>query len=227
MGGILVFLWTALLCMSGAIARAIKPDLAVPDEIGPWLAMNVMPGALGGIVLAGIVAGIQTTVAAKAIIITSSLARNLLLELRPGTSAKIMKTASRITMASCLAIAIALALTQPRMIQWIILFSIGGLTTATFAPVLIGFHWKRGNKWGTLVSIGCGIVVYGLANTVLPQICLWKTHPSFISVITSTLVYIGVSRLTPKPSEKVIRTFWGKPQIAPKRSFRLNEEASS
>ena len=66
LGAILVFAWTLLLCLSGVLGRAIVPNLEVADEIAPWLAMNVLPGPLAGIVLAGVVAGIQTTVAAMA-----------------------------------------------------------------------------------------------------------------------------------------------------------------
>lgn len=212
MGSILVFLWTILLCMAGVIGRSLIPDLAVPDEIAPWLAMNVMPKALGGVVLAGIVAGIQTTVAAMAIIITSSIARNLLKEIKPDVTGKEVKLASRLTMGGCLTIAISLALFQPRLIQWIILFAIGGLVTSTFGPILLGMYWKRGNKWGTIASITWGMTVYALANTVAPQIALWQTHPSFVSVLSSIVVYVVVSSLTAKPSDKVVLTFWGSPK---------------
>jgi len=41
---------------------------------------------------------------------------------------------------------------------------------------------KRGNKWGTMASITWGMIVYALANTVVPQIRLWGTHASFVSV---------------------------------------------
>jgi sodium/pantothenate symporter len=170
MGGILVCIWTLLLCMSGVIGRSIKPDLVVPDEISPWLAMHVMPEALGGIVLAGIVAGIQTTVAAMAIIITSSIAKNLLKEIKPDVSGDRVKAASRWTMGGCLTIAIGLALIEPPLIQWIIFFSIGGLEAATFGPILLGMFWKRGNLWGALASISWGMVLYVLANTRFPEI---------------------------------------------------------
>lgn len=209
-GSILVFLWTTLLCLAGAMARSIIPDLSVPDEIAPWLAMNVMPKAFGGVVLAGIVAGIQTTVAAMAIIITSSIARNLLKEINPQISGEKVKIASRVTMAGCLSLAIGLALFQPSLIQWIIFFSIGGLVSATFGPILIGMHWKRGNKWGTIASIIWGTTIYGLAYTVVPQLKVWGTHPSFISVITSVIVYVVVSLATEKPPEKVVKVFWGR-----------------
>ena len=209
MGGIFVCIWTLLLCLSGVIGRSIKPDLAVPDEIAPWLAMHVMPEALGGVVLAGIVAGIQTTVAAMAIIITSSIAKNLLKELNPNVSEKKVKAASRWTMGGCLVIAMGLALLQPPLIQWIIFFAIGGLEAATFGPILLGMFWKRGNRWGAVASISWGMIIYGLANTVFPQIGLWGTHPSLVSVVTALIVYVVVSLATPPPSEEIVQTFWG------------------
>lgn len=212
MGGIIVFLWTLPLCMAGVIGRAIKPDLKIPDEIAPWLAMHVMPESLGGIVLAGIVAGIQTTVAAMAIIITSSIARNLLKEINVKVTAPSLKTISRITMGSCLLLAIALALSQPKLIQWIIFFSIGGLESATFGPILIGFFWKRGNKWGAIVSVVFGTVLYGALTLFSSTGIDLKVHPSLISVSFSSLLYVGVSLLTPPPPEKVKALFWGRGQ---------------
>jgi sodium/pantothenate symporter len=218
LGAILVCVWTLLLCMAGAIGRSIVPDLAVSDEISPWLAMNVMPPALSGIVLAGIVAGIQTTVAAMAIIIASSIARNVLRELRPDVSPEAVKAASRWTMGLCLGIAIGLATLQPDLIQWIIFFSIGGLEAATFAPILLGMFWKRGNRWGALSSIVWGMTIYGLANTALPGLAVWGTHPSLISVVSATAVYVLVSAVTAPPEREILHTFWAQPGRSAERA---------
>ena len=211
MGGIFVFIWTFCLCMSGIIGRAINPNLAVPDEIGPWLAMHVLPGPLGGIVLAGIVAGIQTTVAAMAIIVSSGIAKNLLSELNPNISNKARKVASRWIMGGCIVVPIILALQEPKLIQWIIMFSIGGLEAATFGPILFGLLWKRGNQWGAIASIFWGMIIYGLGSTVLPQLQLWGMHQSFIAVVSSVFVYVIVSMVTAKPSDEIVQTFWGTP----------------
>jgi Na+/proline symporter len=75
-------------------------------------------------------------------------------------------------------------------------------------------HWKRGNKWGTIASIAWGMLIYGLSNTELPQLQVWGTHPSFLAVITSIIVYVVVSLSTSSPSDKVMWTFWGKPRKA-------------
>ena len=91
----------------------------------------------------------------------------------------------------------------------LIFFSIGGLEAATFGPILLGLHWKRGNKWGALASITWGMVIYALGNTILPQIALWGTHPSLVSVVTAMIVYVLVSQATSPPSDRVVQTFWG------------------
>jgi sodium/pantothenate symporter len=209
-GSILVFIWTMLLCVAGTMGRALIPNLEVADEIAPWLAMNVLPGPLAGIVLAGIVAGIQTTVAAMAIVITSSIARNVVRELGLQLTPQKMKVLSRVTMTTCLVAAIALALTQPKLVQWIIFFSLGGIVTAAIAPIVIGLYWKRGNQWGALAAICSGLTLYVLAFTVVPEIGVFGMHPSFPCTVAAALVYVLVSLATAPPSEDVQRTFWGR-----------------
>ena len=209
-GAILVFIWTMLLCVAGTMGRALIPNLEVADEIAPWLAMNVLPGPLAGIVLAGIVAGIQTTVAAMAIVITSSIARNVVRELGLELGPQQMKTLSRVTMTICLVAAIALALTQPKLVQWIIFFSLGGIVTAAIAPIVIGLYWRRGNRWGALAAICSGLTLYVLAFTVAPEIGVFGMHPSFPCTVAAALVYVLVSLATPPPSEDIQRIFWGR-----------------
>lgn len=208
-GAILLFVWTLLLCVSGVMGRAIVADLEVADEIAPWLAMRVLPGPLAGVVLAGIVAGIQTTVAAMAIVITSSFAKNVAQELGLALGPEQTKRLSRLTMAVCLGAAIALALVQPPLVQWIILFSLGGIGVSAFAPILLGMYWRRGNQQGALASIACGMTLYVLAFTVAPEIGVLGMHPSFPCTVVAVAVYVVVSLATPRPPEDVVAVFWG------------------
>jgi sodium/pantothenate symporter len=210
LGSILLFFWTLLLCMAGVMGRALVPDLEVADEIAPWLAMHVLPGPLAGIVLAGIVAGIQTTVAAMAIVIASSVARNLVREMGWQLTPAKSKLLSRVTMTACIGVSMLLALAEPPLVQWIILFALGGIGVSAFAPVLVGMFWKRGNQWGTLASISVGVALYVAAFTVAPGIALFGMHASFSCTLAATLVYVLVSLATPPPSPEILRTFWGK-----------------
>jgi sodium/pantothenate symporter len=225
LGAILVFVWTLLLCLAGVVGRALVPDLAVADEIAPWLAMNVLPGPLAGIVLAGVVAGIQTTVAAMAIVITSSVARNMVRALGLELTPRQLKTLSRATMTACLAASIALALTQPPLVQWIILFALGGIAVSAFAPIVVGLYWKRGNRWGALAAVGCGMSLYVAAFTIAPGIGLWGMHPSLPCTAAAVAAYVLVSLATPAPPESVQRTFWGR--LSPAGSLLRPGEGSS
>lgn len=210
LGAVLVFVWTLLLCTAGVMGRTLVSDLEAADEIAPWLAMEVLPGPLAGIVLAGIVAGIQTTVAAMAIVIASSIARNVVQELGLELTPRGTKALSRATVTACILAAIALALAQPPLVQWIILFALGGIGASALAPILLGMYWKRGNRWGALAAICSGMTLYVLGLTVVPEIGLFGMHPSFPSTVAAALVYVLVSLATPPPSEEVLRIFWGK-----------------
>jgi len=217
LGTILVFVWTLLLCIAGVMGRALVPDLQVADEIAPWLAMNTLPGPLAGLVLAGVVAGIQTTVAAMAIVIASSVARNVVQELGLELTPQQMKALSRVTMALCLGAAIGLALTQPPLVQWIILFALGGIGVSAFAPLVVGMYWRRGNRWGALAAVACGMTLYVLAFAGVPQIGLLGMHPSVPCTAAAVAVYVLVSLATPPPPEDVQRTFWGRTSKADAR----------
>jgi sodium/pantothenate symporter len=210
LGTILLFVWTLLLCLAGVMGRAIVPDLKVADEIAPWLAMHTLPGPLAGLVLAGVVAGIQTTVAAMAIVIASSVARNMVRELGLELTPQQTKTLSRVTMTSCLGASIALALTQPPLVQWIILFALGGIGVSAFGPLVVGLYWRRGNRWGALAAVCFGMILYVLAFTAAPQIGLLGMHPSVPCTAAAVAVYVLVSLATPPPPEELQRTFWGR-----------------
>ncbi len=206
-GAVLVFVWTFFLCLAGTLGRALIPNLEVADEIAPWLAMQVLPGWLAGVVLAGIVAGIQTTVASMALVVSSAVAKNLVEEIRPEVSASSMRSISRWVTVGSLTIAALLAITEPPLIQWIILFSIGGLESGCFALILLGLYWRRGNSTGALCSLIAGIAWYALGNYI-PCLTLGFL-PAISAVVISVIIYIIVSLLTEPPSSKVISIFFG------------------
>jgi sodium/pantothenate symporter len=156
------------------------------------------------------VAGIQTTVAAMAIVIASSIAKNVVQELGLELTPRGTKALSRATVTACILAAIALALAQPPLVQWIILFALGGIGASALAPILLGMYWKRGNRWGALAAICSGMTLYVLGFTLVPEIGLFGMHPSFPSTVAAALVYVLVSLATPPPSEEVLRIFWGK-----------------
>ena len=211
-GGILVTLWTVFLCFSGVLTYAINPELVSGDSAAPWLATNVVPDWAGGIMLAGLIGGIQTTVGGMSVIITSSIAKNLAEIVKPDIQPSTSKKISRITMIIVIGAAILIALNPPELIQWVILFSIGGLQSATFGPLMLGLFWRRTNKYGAIAGAIIGTITYGLFSEVWPATEIFGFHQVMIGVPVSVAVTIIISLATEKPSRSVIEQFFGKPK---------------
>jgi solute:Na+ symporter, SSS family len=73
-----------------------------------------------------------------------------------------------------------------------------------------GLLWKRGTKQGAIAGTIAGIVylVLSLLIVVDGNRILVVGHPVIPSLLLNTIVYIVVSKLTPKPSEEIESQFF-------------------
>lgn len=212
-GGGLVLLWTiGLTIMCGVAGRALSPDLAVPDHNLPLLAFASLPPAVAGIALAGVAGAIQSTVAVMLIVISSALVKNIYSNyMNPNASPQLMK---KVTMGVTAAIGVAvfgLAFAAPPALEMIIIFAIGGLASAFFAP-LLALYWPRGNQYGAIAAIFGGMIYYIIGKQFAPSIALGM-DPIAMSVLVSIVLMVVVSLLTPKPSKETLQLFWGKSKV--------------
>lgn len=209
-GAVVVFLWTALLTILSAIAGAVvHPELAIPDYNLPALALVALPPAVAGIVLAGIAAAVQSTVGIMLMVISAALVSNIYQGyFKPSASPDLMKKVTRGATAAVGIIVFALAFTAPPMLEYIVIFCIGGLASAFFAP-LFGLFWPRANQYGAIAGIYGGIITYILAKQFVKSITLGM-DPIVIAIVVSGILFVGVSLLTPKPSRETLQLFWGK-----------------
>jgi hypothetical protein len=164
--------------------------------------MHIMPGVLGGIVLAGIVAGIQGSGVAKAILITSSIAQY------PRPQGQIHP---RWTMGASLAVSIALAFFKSPSSNGSFYFPWADLKPRPSERSCSGCFGKGGIIGGSRLC--------RLENDLLcsrkcraPPAGSLGAHPSLFSVPSSVLVHVIVSLMTVKPSEQVLWMLRGKPR---------------
>lgn len=212
-GGALVLLWTIALTIGSAVAgRALNPELAVPDYNLPFLAFASLPPAVAGLVLAGVAGAIQSTVAVMLIVISSALVKDVYATyIKPNASAALMK---KVTMGATAAIGVivfAIAFSAPPALEMIIIFAIGGLASAFFAP-LLALYWPRGNQYGAVAAIFGGMIYYIVAKQFVKSIALGM-DPIAMSILVSIVLMVVVSLLTPKPSKETLQIFWGKSKV--------------
>lgn len=211
LGTVVVTFWTYALLWSGFFARVFLPELKVPDHAIPLLALKLTSPWVAGVIYAGIMAAAQSTIAAMAIIMGSAITQNIYRQLiNPQATHEQMKKISQYSTLLVGIIAFLLALIQLPALEWIIIFAVGGTTSALFWPIVLGLFWRKGGKNSMLSSMITGLVVYIIAKGVYTPLALGMDAVA-VGVISSLIAYIVVAVATNEmPSERVLRIFWGK-----------------
>lgn len=200
MGWVLLSYWGAP--MIGLIGLAILgPGLQNPDQVMPLLAIELMPGWLAGIMIAGATAAMMSTADSQLLVTSSTLVEDVYVKLfRPRTTPERLVWISRgVTVVLTLgALGSVYALGKETIYQTVS-YAWTGLG-ASFGPALVASLWWRGTtRWGALAGM-----VTGLATTIA-----WKqseTLQGFLDlkagpVLSAALMVVVVSLLTRDGSE--------------------------
>ncbi len=196
----------------GLIGKIYFPHLKVPDHINPMLAMKILPAGVGGIVFAGVISAAQSTIATMTILMSSAVLQHIYrLFINPAATHEQLKRISVWLTIIIGAIAFALAITQPPALEYIIIFSIGGIMSALLWPIVLGLFWKRGNKYAAIASMIVGLVTYvlGKGGIVPLRAYFGGADPCLPGLLFSLIAYLVVAYITPPPSLRAIQLFWG------------------
>ncbi len=149
-------------------ARIIAPGLDhTPDRIMPVMAYILSDGAgvpwMAGILIAAPFAAAMSTVDSFILMISSSVVRDVYQQsIHPEASQRSLKWISYGTTLFIGIIATVGALYPPQFLQYIIVFTGGGLAVAFLSPITLGLYWPRFNTSGAIMSMVLGITVYGV-----------------------------------------------------------------
>jgi Na+/proline symporter len=187
MGGILL----------GFAGMALEPGLENPDFLTPTLINTLLPPWLGGLMVAGIMAAIMSSVAAFLQVSSTSISEDLIPSFKSISNKKRIWT-SRIVVIAVTLIASGIAYLSTEISHWVMTYGWMGLA-ATFGPtILLSLYWKGMNKWGAISGVTTGLVVTLLWICYLQWICI-ATGPAFVS---SLIAIIIVSKLTGGPAKE-------------------------
>ncbi len=166
--------------LTGALGRAVIPDLPAGDLVMPTLTVRLMPPFLAGMFIAGVLAAIMSTVSSMLIIASATIIRDLYVEWHlKGQAEKadplfVRRASLGITAVLGLGVFV-LALDPPDLLVWINLFAFGGLEAVFLWPVILGLYWDRANSAGALASIWVGVGSFVAATVLKPPLA--GVHP--------------------------------------------------
>ena len=185
----------------GMIALVLVPGIDNPDFVLPTLIIEHIPTGLAGLILAGFISAMMST-ADAALLASSTLFTNDVYKrfINPDAPESRYTFVSRAGIVVMGAVMIAAAVWIGDVLNALTL-AYNILTGAIFVPIMGAFFWKGGTWQGALTSILISsvavvgsMIAYGFAANA----------PIIIGLVTSAVVYVGVSLVTgPPPAAQV------------------------
>ena len=187
---------------------AIFPSLPSGDLAMPLIAGSLLPPVLGAILLAAVTAAMMSTVDSLLLVAGSALSEDIYNNLlKPGATTQKRLTIARIGIFIVGVTPLLLILSgigEGELIQFIVLLFAALMASSFCIPVVGGVLWKRATREGAIASMIGGVTVT----------MLWKIFgfsfidPVLPGFISSLLLMIGVSILTPPPPDKAINPYF-------------------
>lgn len=178
----------------------LNPELEQPTQAMLWAALNILPLALGVVVLTGVLSAGISSATTFLSLIGASFANDILSSKKEHS----VRT-GRVVMVIVSVVVLALAITNPPSIYWIMLLG-GAVVTSTYLPVAVASTFskrvtKAGAFWGMLTGllVCFGMKLYSAIFTVTMPAYL---DPSVVGMLGNILVMVIVSAFTQVSDEE-------------------------
>jgi len=212
---VIPFIWGSL------VAPAALPgvtSVAEADSIVQTVIQIYLPRWFAVFVLMGVIAAAVSTAAVQLMTSSIIVARDVIQGvLKPNASDKQITSLARYSVAGIVIVSLSvtifvqLGIGEEAMALYLTDVSVPGF--AQWAPALVGgLLWKRGTKQGAIAGTAVGVIylILGLLITGSggERFLLFNLHPVVPTLPLNALVYVVVSKLTPKPSEHIEDIFF-------------------
>jgi solute:Na+ symporter, SSS family len=186
----------------GTAAKVLLPDLSVPDNAFARVTTEVLPAGLTGLVLAAALAAVMSTASAGLLASSTILASDVYAGfIARGEHNRVL--ASRVTTLLVGVIVLVISLIVSDVVGALTV-AYDLLTGALFVPIVGALFWRRATTAGALASMTVSSVV---VIVLMATRGLFSNDPIIYGMLVSLVVFVGVSLLTPKPSEERIRAW--------------------
>ncbi len=195
-----------IMVIPGAMAISLFPGLENGDAVFPKLVTEVLPVGMVGIVLAGLVSAIMSSVDSALNSSSTLIVIDFIKPNKPEITEKELATYGRIT---TIVLMIVAALWAPQIQNfsglWDYLQQMFSIIVPPIAVIfLIGVFYKRGNSDGAFWTLVGGTAL-GVLAFILGELDMWHLHYTInVGVMfgISTLIFILVSNMTEPPRKE-------------------------
>jgi len=216
---IIPFIWGSIVAPA-AVSMAELTEMAaangVPlqeeaDRVVQTIIVQNLPAWFGVYVLLGVIAAAVSTAAVQLMTSSVIVSRDVIQGFfKPDATDKEITTWARWSVVVIVILSTVISFfNQGAMALYLTDVSVPGF--AQWAPALVGgLLWKRGTRQGAIAGTVAGVVflVASLLLVVDGERILVVGHPVIGSLLINTIVYIVVSKLTPRPSEAIETQFF-------------------
>lgn len=221
--GFLKILPVFVLVLPGVIAFALTNGQVTGDQAYPWLVTNLLPAGLKGLVVAGLLAALMSSLSAMFNSTSTLLTIDIYKKFKPNADEKSVVRFGRITTALMVLLGLNWIpfiglLSDDRM--YVYLQSVQAYISPPIAAIfLFGIFWKRVNGKGAISALLTGFVlgavrlILEINNKIEPfQNNMLRyfasinfLHYAIFLFLISIIVLVVVSLLTEKPNEEKIK----------------------
>ncbi len=200
-----------IMVLPGAMAISILPGLENGDAVFPRAVIEILPVGMVGIVLAGLLSAIMSSVDSTLNSASTLLVVDFIKPSRPGIGDESLARIGRIT---TLILMVVAALWAPMIANFQSLWDyLQEMFSIVVPPVvvlfLVGVFYKRGNGHGAFWTLVIGTLL-GVGLFLAGKLGISDIHYTIrvgIMVGVSALVFFGVSAATAPPSQDKIENY--------------------
>jgi len=204
-----------IMVIPGALAMVVYPDaIAEKDAVFPFLVTEVLPVGLVGLVLAGLISAIMSSVDSALNSSSTLVVIDFIKPNRPNLTDTDIAKYGRITTVVLMIVAATWA---PQISRFQGLWDYLQLMFSIVVPpiaiiFLVGVFFKRGNGHGAFWTLMLGTAI-SIFNTVYNPLELHYTMNVGVILVISTIIFVTVSLMTPAPDPAEIDMYVYKPSL--------------
>lgn len=183
--------------------KIFYPNIKDADNLILYMIEKFFNPTIAGIMLAGIMAAVQATVATMLLVIGANVANDIFKNFLKKDATE--KETVRVGKIACVVVgglATIIALNPPGLIGVLVALLTGVVGSTFFFPLWLGLWWKRANSAGGIAGMLGGFILYVILH-------LGNFTPLFAATIPAALfslaLTVGVSLVTEAPPQNIVR----------------------